>query len=224
MIVGDLAADVRSLFVDLFVDPAMFDSLESFSAASFDVRDRSRDKIMIGRHAAAAGYLFKKYSNDRSQDEQLKNYQSRIEGARRLQALIDAHHMQRIVVPRKWLYELPPAFARKLQPSHVLVVDQFDLMDKDDTEDAYADIDSRTLRELCIVVFHFNGLDSIAKNVPFTQDRKIAFIDTESWERHQGRKPFKYIREYLSSKSWKLARDIFDDLEHAAKKERKRKG
>lgn len=207
-----LPIDVRSLFVD----PDMFDSLESFSAADFEVADRRRNKIMVGSHASAPGYLFKKYSNARRQDEQLENYQARIEGARRLRALIDAHHLQRIVVPRKWLYELPSEFGRKQKPSHVLVVDRLKLMDRDDVEPAYADIDPITLRELCVVVYHFNGLDSIAKNVPFTMDGRIAFIDTEKWNRHQGRDHLKYIREYLSSKRWSLARDIFDDFERGS--------
>jgi hypothetical protein len=219
MIDVPLPIDVRPLFVD----PDMFDSPEAFREAGFDVADRGHasDSIMVGRHESAPGYLFKKFNNDRRLDEQLENYQGRIEGARRVHALIDAQHLQRIVVPRKWLYELPPAFARKrkkrLQPSHVLVVDKIQIMDKDDSRRMYADIDPQTLRDLCVVVFHFNGLDSIVKNVPFTEDRKIAFIDTESWNRHEGRKPLKYIREYLSSERWDQARDIFDELEQAAK-------
>lgn len=214
--------DVRHLFAD--EDPDMFDSTKSFKKAGFDVVERTRDtRIMAASHDDAKGYLFKKYNNDRRADEQLENYQIRIEGARLLRALIDERGLRNIVVPRKWLYELPAQFATERKglrrPSYVLIVEKFKILE--DSKSEYGSIDKQTLRELCAVVYRFPGLDSTPKNVPFTKDGKIAFIDTESWERHEGRRHLKYIGEYLSADRLELARDIFDELEEEAKRERK---
>jgi hypothetical protein len=55
--------------------------------------------------------------------------------------------------------------------------------------------------------------------VPFTKDGKIAFIDTEHWDRHGDRKksqqrPFlKYIGEYLSSDRMKFAKKMWSKLD-----------
>lgn len=208
----------------LFDDPDMFDSSKSFHRAGFDVIERSSDaRIMAGTHDDAKGYLFKKYSNDHPLDDQLENYQVRVEGARRVRALIDAHRLREIVVPRKWIWELSPAFSRgrkRLHPSHVLIVERFKLLDKHETEREYFRIDKRTLDELCLVVFHLNGLDSTPKNVPFTKGGKIAFIDTESWDRHHGREHLKYLGKFLSFERLDRARATFEDLENKAKRAR----
>ena len=201
----------------LFVDPDMFESSGAFRKAGFRLVDRSSpDKIMVGAHEAAPGYFFKKYRNARRLDEQLENYQTRIAGARALHTHIAARGLSRVTVPRKWLHELPAAFAQrrkeKLLPSHVLIVDRLQIMDKHATEREYGDIDEQTLRELCVAVARFPGLDSTPKNVPFTEDGRIAFIDTESWAGHREREPLKYIRAHLSPKRWKQAREIFEEL------------
>lgn len=205
--------DVRSLFVD----PDMFESSATFSKAGFQLVDRtSTGGIMVGAHSVAPGYLFKKYRNERRLDEQLENYQTRIAGARGLHGHIADRGLRNVTAPRKWLHELPPAFAQRRKgrslPSHVLVVDRLRIMDKASTERAYGDIDAQTLRELCVVVARFPGLDSTPKNVPFTRDGRIAFIDTESWASHRGREPLKYLRAYLSAKRWRQAQDIFEEL------------
>ncbi len=202
----------------LFVDPAMFDSFESFRSAGFEVKTRSSaNKIMVGRHPSTAGYLFKKRANHVSLDEQLTNYEHRLEGARRLKTFIAQHRLQRVAVPQKWLHQLPQSFSARLGtplPSHVLVVERFEVLDKDEVARGYRHLSEAALRELCVVLFEFRGLDSSIRNMPLVEDGRIAFIDTEKWstprERYLGK-----IRDRLSKKQLSFVDDVFRELKES---------
>lgn len=197
----------------LFRDPAMFDSRSRWGSAGFQVTHRlNNGKIMVARHPEVAGLLFKKYTNDLSQKDQLRNFERRVEGASRLRSFVDKRHLRRIAIPRKWILELPRAISRKVT-SHVLVVEQLDLLDEDQTNAAYRRIDAGLLAELCVVIFHFRGMDSISKNMPFISDGRIGFIDTEHWDRNTSKSYLHRVGEHLSSERRKLAKRIFSQLE-----------
>jgi hypothetical protein len=190
----------------------MFDSREHFRAAGFEV---SRfGKIMVGGHPAAEGLLFKKYPRGVSLRDQLENYECRVEGADRLRAFIEEHRLRHVVVPRKWILELSREFSSRSSRSYVLVVERLDLLDEKDSRRAYRHIDEALLRELCLVVHEFRGLDSVVKNVPFTRQGQVAFVDTEHWNRRRRRKngPLRHLRGYLSHKRARRADEILDDL------------
>lgn len=197
----------------LFRDSDMFDSRRSWSAAGFRVVERPNNgKIMVASHPSVQGLLFKKYTNDNSQRDQTKNYERRVEGANRLRAFSDKRRLLHVAVPRKWLLELPRPFSRK-EPSYVLVVEKLDLLSDEQTKVTYQGIDTETLTELCTVLFHFRGMDSNAKNIPFGADGKIAFIDTEHWDRGSSKSYLHHVGEYLSAPRRKLAKKIFGQLE-----------
>jgi hypothetical protein len=192
----------------------MFDSRGSWGAAGFRVNDRSNDgKIMVGRHASVPGLLFKKYTDDVDQRDQNRNFERRIEGANYLRSFISSRHLSHIAVPRKWLLELPRPFKDK---AHVLVVEEFDLLGDGQTKAAYGRIDPEVLRDLCVVLFHFRGMDSIAKNIPFTVDGRIGLIDTEHWDRSTSKPYLHRVGEYLSSDRRSLAKTILSRLDDGA--------
>jgi hypothetical protein len=207
---------------DLFRDPDMFDSADDWGEAGFKILRESDNKICVASHKAADGYLFKKYVSSGKRDaldDQLQNYETRIEGARRLRAFIAERRLQYVVAPRKWLRELPPNFGSRKQPAHILVVDRLDLLAADEAEEQYGRINEAVLRDLCVTLHAFRGLDSTAKNVPFTRDGKVAFIDTEHWNRHSDSKrskqrPFlKYLGEHLSGDSRKIVKKTLEQLD-----------
>lgn len=199
----------------LFCSPSMFDSRADWLAAGFDVLDRrdDADKIMVGRHPLAPGILFKKYSSGVSRSRQYKNYARRIEGADRLRAFVTDRQLQHIVVPNKRVVELPPTCSRTAKPSHVLVVEEIDLTSHAETKEAYRRIGAEVLRELCLVLFSFRGLDSITDNVSFTTGGKLAFIDTENWHRGSRRRYLCHIGEYLTPEARVLSEQLFRALE-----------
>jgi hypothetical protein len=208
VMLGDDPAALKALFREA----NMFNSRQAWGAAGFRVFDRANNgKIMVAQHPSVQGLLFKKYSSDMSQKDQLKNFERRIKGANRLRSFIDKQRLRHVVVPRKWLLELPRALSRK-ESSHVLVVEQLDLLSDEQTKASYYRIDPDTLKELCVVLFHFRGMDSNAKNIPFVADGRIAFIDTEHWDRDSSKSYLHHVGEYLTAQQRKLSKKIFSRL------------
>ena len=197
----------------LFTDPDMFGSRKAWRRAGFDVFDPAKDtECMVAAHPSAQGCLFKKYTDDVSRKEQRSNYEARIEGATRLADLIQRQSLHHVVVPKKYLHDLPKTFGKS---SSVLIVERFDIVGRDESERRYRDIADTLLRELLRVLVAFKGLDSNSKNIQFTRDGKIAFVDLENW----GRKDRDTVRlesigNYLSKDKLKLARRILDELEN----------
>ena len=214
----------------LFRKSSMFDSIRAWREAGFEIIRESEEKILVASHKGADGYLFKKYGSDnpRSYNEQLEKYQSRIAGARLLREHLEANQIDRIVVPRKWLCALPDKFdVRRGKPSYIVVVERYDILDRDKSKRRYREIDKDLLRDLCTILFKFRGLDFTPRNVPFTRDHKIAYIDTE-YLKLNTRKPRSRRRYYerhtgdgpaFSDKQLKLMAKLWDEL--AQREERK---
>ena len=206
----------------LFRKSSMFDSIAAWRKAGFEILRESEDKIIVASHPDVGGYLFKKYgpNNSRSYEEQLEKYQSRIAGARLLREHLDANQIDRIIVPRKWLCTLPDRFdVRRGKPSYIVIVDRYDILDPDKSKRRYRDIDRSLLEDLCTVLFKFRGLDFTPRNVPFTRDHKIAYIDTE-YLKLNTRRPARRRRYYerhtkdgpvFSAKHLKLMAALWDE-------------
>jgi hypothetical protein len=193
---------------ELFTDPKMFGSFRRFSEAGFSLVDHAPHKMMTGRHKRTKGYLFKKYNNDRSADEQLRNYMHRIEGAKLIRRFIAEQGFTRVTAPRKWLYELPESFPAR----YLLVVEKMDLVSQMDTARRYARIKEDQLRELATMLYYFRGLNSWIANLPYTDDGQIAFIDTERW--HHDKDLLRKIGDHLSYDRQKQAKALFKKLKH----------
>lgn len=199
----------------LFHEPRLFDSEGRLERAGFEVLKGKPGNIIVFSHPSEPGIIFKKYANGTSPDDQLDNYNERLRGAEELSKLIAARQLKHILVPHKHLHELPASFAfKKKSPSYVLICDRMSILPKEKNKALYAkDIDEEVLRELCLVVSRFRGLDSGAYNMPFTTSGQIAFIDTENWRGHQDRKKFEKVEKIMSKRSLKLAERFFDDLD-----------
>jgi hypothetical protein len=182
----------------------MFESPKRWQKAGFDVDgEGTESNIMVASHASVPGVLFKRYSDEVSSKKQLENYRRRVEGAEKLREFIAQRHLTHVVVPQKLLHELPSAFARK-GTAYVLVVERLELLDASDSKKQFGRMSDETLRELCAVLAVFRGLDSGARNVPFTRGGQIAFIDTERWNDDRD-EWLRRIRGYLSESQRRLA-------------------
>ena len=197
---------IASQLKELFTDRKMFDSMKAFEEAGFKLIAHSPHKIMSGSHKLTRGFLFKKYNNDKPGKKQLKNYMRRIEGARLLRTFIAEHGFQHVVAPRKWLHELPESFPSR----YLIVADKLDLMSDDATRRKYDRIREDQMRELATVLYYFRGLNSWTKNLPFTEEGKIAFIDTERW--HRDKDYLRLIGDHLPSDRREQAEDVLKEL------------
>lgn len=194
----------------LFRDRDMFDSRSSWAAAGFSIFNRSSNgKIMVASHPSVRGLLFKKYTADVSSRMQRENYECRLKGSRRLRDFITARGLTRVVVPRKWILELPRELSRR---GTILAVEQLDLLGNEQTVTAYRYIDVELLRQLCTVLHAFRGMDSSAKNLPFLADGRISLVDTEHWDRGSSKDYLHQVREHMSAEGRKIAKKIFRQL------------
>ena len=205
----------------LFREKSVFDSSDDMRDAGFNVlRESAREKVIVASHRSAPGFLFKKFLRDvsLSPQEQLAVYQTRVNGANALKAHLEALQIKKIIVPRKWLCELPPRFNSGKSPGHIIVVDHCHILDREESERRYHSIDKEQLYELCTIFFAFKRVDFTAKNAPFTRDGKIAFIDTgylrpitkklrsrrKSWDKN--------INKLFTDKNRRFAEGLWDEF------------
>lgn len=200
----------------LFHDPEMFQSRNTFIRAGFEVlKQAAEHNIMVGKHPTVDQYLFKKYSNQIPFSEQEENYEARMQGAEKIRAVIHRHRLRHLVVPNKWLLELPRSFSERKRKSYLLVVDKIDILSVEESTRRYRTIDPAVLDDLCHVLFQFSGFDAAIHNLRFTPAGQIAFIDTESWDRspRPGKRVFRRIEEELTKESRKRVDRMFDRLD-----------
>lgn len=197
---------IYALLPELFKDSRMFDSYEAFNSAGFHLVEHAEHKIMSGSHKLVRGYLFKKYNNDRDGKEQISNYMHRIEGSKLLRNFISEQDFSRVAAPRKWLYELPSCFSEP----YLLVAEKLKLVSEDKTLRNYDRIGRRQTRELATILYYFRGLNSTVSNLPFTEDGKIAFVDTERW--HHDKDFLVKIGGRLPRSRIRLAEDVYEKL------------
>jgi hypothetical protein len=164
---------------DLFQDSKMFATRENLRKAGFQLFKRRHSGLMVAKHPSIKGFLIKKYIDDVPQEKQLHNYLARAKGSRALTKFIKAENLQHIITPKKWLYPLPQ---KVFGQSYLLIVEEIDICSSAESEKNYSEIAPAALEELCLVLTRFRGLDSIVKNMPFTHQGKIAFVDTEHWK------------------------------------------
>lgn len=212
--------DPAALNLDkLFRDRHMFDSADDWRSTGFHIVRAHETRLLVAGHKSVDGILFKKYpkTTEKTWKEQLENYERRIAGVNLIRSVISELNLKSIVAPQKWLLQLPSMFASHGQPSYILAVEKCDLLDREKSRRRYEDIDEHVLRELVAVLFRFCGYDSSAKNVPFTRDGKLAFIDTDRWkqpklEKLKKRKYMAYLAKHLPSKRLKFAETVWDEL------------
>lgn len=202
----------------LFKNGDMFDSPRRLKQAGFQVIARVHRGLMVAGHPSMKKYLIKKFQNHIPQNKQLENYLQRINGARALSSFIKLNHLKHVIVPEKWLYALPDKFSdpETKEQTYLLIVEKMDICSggKDpngEVAQRYYTIDLDILREICIVVYYFRGLDSMLHNLPFTYQNKIAFIDTEKWDIDR-QWYFKRIMPFLRKDRQDYALSVFEEL------------
>jgi hypothetical protein len=202
----------------LFLDSKMFHSTKNFKKSGFKVK-HGHKQLMVGFHPSCPEYLFKKFPDQQSQSLQLKNYIKRIKGAEILRNYIREHNFKHLVVPQKWLYQLPKNFTKNLgTKSFILIVENMNICHKDENLRCYYNMDIEMLTELCMILHDVGGCDAFPRNQPFTRSGKIAFIDTE----HVGSMKGHFVRHIVPALNKELqayALALWNQLEHKTQAE-----
>lgn len=182
-------------------------SIKSMKKAGFENPEpRKFTRLIVTTHPDLKGYVIKTYLDAQRyyKDKPEHVYWIlRIQGVQAIQALIEKKQWaSTFKVPKKWIYALPaePSPPSEFQRKNfILVEEDMDLYGTVDNEKIWKSttITQETLDRVFYVLNKI-GLHDCAKpdNIPFTQDGRIAFIDTQTHD--QWPVPFKDLTPYLS--------------------------
>lgn len=178
---------------------------EEFEKAGFiTLFHQPRSYIRVASHKNLPGYLVK--ANLDTDIKQKGGHPSwewfvrRCIIARKIQEIITLNEIKHFVVPQKYLYLLPeypvmddPKLCRKY---FVLIVEKMKLVSDEENRTKWLqDITEEHLDELYTILCHLPNMTIRASNIMFTNDHKLAFIDTEYVRKAPN---FDRLNQYLS--------------------------
>ncbi len=158
--------------------------------------------VIIAKHPLLPHYIFKLYLDSETQTKKetphWKWLLKRCIGAEKIRNLIHKKNIRHFTVPDKWLYLLPsyPFSKEKKQEPFILVETDMKLRDAKATKKAWKTYVTRKhLEELYMILKHGYGSIHLLTNVPYTNSRQFAFIDTENIQKHLD---LKKVKKHLS--------------------------
>lgn len=171
--------------VDRIFQSCEIDSRESLCRAGFKLLKRNnKNNPYAVKHGMLEGYVVKLFTDDHPRVDKLEHLISRIEGANLVREIIRMHHYQCFFkVPRKWLYPLPE---KEGSNEFILVVEDMNILsDKSNIAKwKSGSVSIKQLNALFTIVKEAGLYDSMyIENIPFSIDGKIAFTDTECFQK-----------------------------------------
>lgn len=169
----------------IFSQSRVTSNIDTIKQAGFKilhVKDSSH--IVVARHPAVSNYLFKIYPDEevrtRLNKPSWKWLVDRCAGVEIIRKLIKKKKIEHFVVPQKWLYPLPPIPVEGVQHPILLLATDMHLVSRKETKEAWkTKVTKQHLDELYIILSHGCGSNFLSSNVPYTQNGKFTFIDTE---------------------------------------------
>lgn len=162
--------------------------------------------LIVTQHPNLPGYVIKAYLDSQRYFKQEPDYIhwiKRIQGAALIKEYIEGKNLQSFFkVPQKWIYflpkepEPPEEFLKKYT---ILIEEDMELLNHQENKKRWMSeyIDESFLNTLYFLLKDL-GLKDCAKpdNIPFCQDGKVAFIDTETF--HETSIQYDKLTPYLS--------------------------
>lgn len=191
----------------LFSQTRLLDSYENLEKNGFRILNANCE-LDVAVHPDLNGYVIKFYldSNDNTayfkklklEDtyiSEVRLWLLRMAGVNRVQKIIDAHHYHdKIKVPKKWIYPLPlnPEATGPFPKHFILVAEDMQIVNDEENKKCYREEMSPDLLKAFYTVLKEGGFyDSVyIDNNPFCKDGKIAFLDTEEYDR----KPVPFVK------------------------------
>lgn len=183
----------------IFAKKRPIHDLRTLRAAGFKFYEREKwDQIIVAKHPKLKGYLLKLYTDSQIGVPDWPMWIQRIEGARLIQHIIDQHGYQHLFkTPQKWIYPIPVGSnaAPDTDEKHfILVVEDMHLLDSFTIRGLWATqeyMSEERLAALHTILREGGLIDSVfVDNVPITEDTRMAFIDTE----HYNKGPVDFMR------------------------------
>lgn len=214
---------VKGKLDQIFSSSRAFADQKSMKRAGFaPAKPESHTGIIVTRHPMLQGYVIKAYLDDAAYLKGRPEYIywcRRVKGARLVQKVITAHGYEHLFkVPRKWIYLLPdepsppfpdeplPPFpdepsppSKYLRKVFILVEDDMNILNNKKNEKRWKSkrVSKELLKGLYTITTE-SGLSDSTKpdNCPFSKDGKVAFVDTQTFNR--GYVKYDNLKPYLS--------------------------
>ena len=176
---------------------------QTLAAAGFtDPYPRQWSKTIVTTHPLLKGYYFKMYTDDQTDKCDYIQWQKRIAGANAIQELINTYGSQRYFkVPKKWIYPLPAEPSPPIgspRKNFILIAEDMGCNHGDKNRACWRKISKERLNALYWVVQTLGLRDSQPFNIPFCEDGKQAFVDTE--HHHSWPVPYQKMLRHIPSK------------------------
>lgn len=178
---------------EIFSKNRVIQNVESMKKAGFQKPyPRHFTHVVVTKHPNLPGYVIKAYLDDDLRYHrgitEYEHWVKRIKGAHAIQKLIKKFQLEKIFkTPKKWIYKLPKKPAPKkpcLRKNYILIEEDMDIVsDKENKTIWRSDLVTHQILKGLYSIITPLGLRDCAKidNLPFCQDGRIAFIDTESY-------------------------------------------
>lgn len=196
---------IKEKLDQLFSKERLLDSFKAMQTAGFEIL-KTNSELNVAKHPELPGYVFKFYLDSHDNEPRFKKLKLkedfisenslwllRINGAIRVQKIIDEYRFERYFkVSKGWIYELPKyPKATGPYPKHSIFVEKdMGIVSDLENEACYRQKFDKKLLKAFYTLLKESGLyDSVyIDNNPFCRDGKIAFVDTEEYDR----KPIPY--------------------------------
>lgn len=194
----------RAALDNIFSHRRVLSSVKSMYKSGFNLINRNKHKIIVGRHPELKGYIIKAFV-DESTAPDWACLAKRIEGVNAIRELIVKNGYEGIMkAPRKWIYPLPPEPSPlKDYPNRknfILIAEEMDLLNYKSNLKAYKKkMTTQLLDAFYVMLTELKLIDSVyADNTSFCEDGRLAFVDTEHSLNELIPVPLPTVAQYLS--------------------------
>lgn len=191
---------VKEKLDNIFTTSRASYNTKSLKKAGFkNTKPTTNNHMVVAKHHKLKGYLVKLITDDQPITQEWMDWKRRVIGAKSIQECIDRHagYEYMFKVPKKWIYPLPadPASPKntEFRKHFVLVVEDMEILKSDDNVFWWGSIAMTEERmDAIYTIYEEEGLiDSVFPcNLPFCEDGKQAFVDTQ----HHHRWPIRFER------------------------------
>lgn len=200
---------IKSALDHIFFKKRATESEKSLKKSHFNIVNKQKWSITyVVSHKKLKGFLLKIFLDDGPGIREWENWLDRIIGAQRIISCIERHGYHHLFkIPKKWIYPLPknpPPSEGSHRKNFVLVVQDMKIKNEKENENLWkGKLMTEEMLAAIYTVLKEEGLHDVIYpfNLPFSKDKKLAFIDTERshvWPVH-----FHILTEYLSKKNQK---------------------
>jgi hypothetical protein len=198
---------LKPLLDTLFSNARVCLDIKSMKKAGFiDPYPRKFTRLVVTHHPLLEGYIIKLYLDAQryhKNQSELQHWLNRIRGAHLIREHIKQNKLEHLFkVPQKWVYrlpEFPSPPAEVIQKNYILVVEDMQLTRRQENKEIWSSkIVTPELLHNLYDLLNALGLHDCGSidNIPFSQDGRITFIDTESFD--QWPVNLKKLTPYLS--------------------------